>query len=233
MTEPGFASTAADASPKTFAEALDRLKHRGCLVLVVGQVGDEAKYLGCRRLLGDALLETRRRLFLTTDSDIATHPGAKATCGHMAPEDSHAIPYQTTARSAASTTETPTMSIQSESVDGSLDDFLKATRSAISRLESRADGFDPSELRVCVDDLDALIAHDDDVDIVEFVRDLREVVLESNGLCHAHLSRDVPGAPIDAIIRYFDAVVEVDSSDECRQRWHIRHSGITTSWLEL
>lgn len=233
MNEPGFASSPADASPQTFAEALDQLKRQGCLVLVVGQVGDDAKYAGCRRLLGDALLETRRRLFLTTDSDISTHPGAKATCGHAAPEDSHAITYKTTARSAASVSESPTTAVKTDSVEGSLDDLMETMSQAVSRLESRADGFDPSELRICVDDLDAMIANDDDRDVVEFVRDLRELVLDARGLCHAHLSRDVPGVPVDAIIRYFDAIIEVDSSNAPRQRWHVRHSGITTDWLEL
>lgn len=233
MNEPGFASSPADASPQTFAEALDQLKERGCLVLVVGQIGDDAKYAGCRRLLGDELLDTRRRLFVTTDTDISTHPGAKATCGHAAPEDSHAITYKTTARGATTATESPTHAVETDTVKGDLDELLDVTQDAIARLESRADGFDPSELRVCIDDLDALIANDDDIDVVEYLRGIRELVLDANGLCHAHLSRDVPGAPVDAIVHFFDAIVEVDSQQEYRQRWHVRHSGITTDWLEL
>lgn len=234
MIGSGFASSPSDASPPTFAEALDQLKERGCLILVVGTVGDDAKYAGCRRLLGDQLSETRRRLFITTDTDLARHPGAKATCGHSSPADSRAINYQTAARSAAATTAAgDTMLVERETVDGTLDDLVSATDSAISELETQADGLEPGELRVCIDDLDTMIANDDDVDVVEFVRDLRTRMLDSNGMCHAHLSRNVPGAPVDAIVRYFDAIIEVDSSNTPRQRWHVRHAGITTDWLEL
>lgn len=233
MLGSGFASSPADASPATFAEALDQLKTQGCLVLVVGPVGDDAKYAGCRRLLGDQLSEARRRLFITTDAGLSTHPGAKATCGHCDPADSRSITYETTARSATATTDDPTMLVENEAVDSDLGDVVEATHDAISALDRRAGGLDPGELRVCVDDLDAMIAHDDDIDVVEFVRDLRSAVLDAKGMCHAHLSRDVPGAPVDALVRYFDAIVEVDSSGTPRQRWHVRHAGITTDWLEL
>lgn len=234
MIGSGFASSPADASPPTFAEALDQLKERGCLVLVVGTVGDDAKYAGCRRLLGDELSETRRRLFITTDTDLAYHPGAKATCGHSSPADSRSITYQTAARNGATTaTSGDTMLVENETVDGSLDDLVAATDTAISSLDSQANGLDPGELRICVDDLDTMIANDDDIDVVQFVRDLRKRVLDSNGMCHAHLSRNVPGAPVDALVRYFDAILEVDSTNTPRQRWHVRHAGITTDWLEL
>lgn len=233
MIGQGFASSSSNVSPSTFAEALDRLKSRGCLVLVVGPVGDDAKYAGCRRLLGDELSETRRRLFLTTDRSVANHPGAKATCGHSEPTDSRAITYKTGARGTAAAPMESTLQIENEVVHGDLDDLLAVTESAIVGLETRAGEFEPGELRVCVDDLAALIAHDDDVAVVEFISALRERILDASGLGHAHLSRDVPAAPVDAIACLFDAILEVDSSDECRQRWHVRHAGISTDWLEL
>lgn len=233
MIGQDIAAAPADASPATFGEALDQLKSRGCLILVVGPVCGDAKYAGCRRLLGDELTETRRRLFVTTDTDVGAHPGAKATCSHSSPADSRAVTYRTTARGATATANNPTMLAENETVDGDLDELLAATDDAITALDEHADGLAPAELRVCLDDLDAMIANDDDIDVVEFVRELRRHVLDVNGMCHAHLSRDIPGAPIDALVRYFDAIVEVDADVDYRQRWRIRHTGITTDWLEL
>lgn len=233
MIGQSFASPQTTASPATFAEALGQLKERGCLVLVVGAVGDDAKYVGCRRLLGDELSRPRRRLFLTTDSDIDKHPGAKATCGHGDPDDSRAITYRTAARTATSLESDQSMRVQTDVVDDGIDTLTEVTSSAIADLETRAGGFDAGELRVCIDDLETIIANDDDVEVVEFISTLRDRVLESNGLAHAHITRTAPGIPVDAILPYFDAILEVDSRDECRQRWHVRDAGITTEWLEL
>lgn len=233
MIGQSFASPQTDASPATFAEALGQLKERGCLVLVVGTVGDDAKYVGCRRLLGDELSRSRRRLFLTTDSDVTNHPGARATCGHGDPGDSRAITYRTSARTATALESDAPMRVETDVVDGGIDTLMDTTESAIEALETRAGGFEPGELRVCIDDLETIIANDDDVDVVEFISTLRDRVLESNGMAHAHITRTAPGIPVDAILPYFDAILEVDSRDECRQRWHVRDAGITTEWLEL
>lgn len=232
MIGQSFAPPPSDSSPSTFAEALDRLKSRGCLVLVVGPVGGDAKYVGCRRLLGDELSRTRRRLFVTTDSDVTKHPGAKATCSHSSPADSRAISYKTSARCATALESTDSLEIEETVVDGDLQQLSTATAVALQELESRADGVDPGELRVCIDDLGSIIANDD-VEVVGFVRELRQRVLSAGGMCHAHIPKNVPGAPVDAILPYFDAILEVDSSDICRQRWHVRDAGITTDWLEL
>lgn len=233
MIGQSFASPNTDASPATFAEALGQLKERGCMVLVVGAVGDDAKYAGCRRLLGDELSRPRRRLFVTTDSDIDKHPGARATCGHGDPNDSRAITYRTTARTATALESETSMQVDTAVVEDGIDALTDATEAAIDDLESRAGGFESGELRVCIDDLETIIANDDDVEVVEFISTLRERVIESNGMAHAHITRTAPGIPVDAVLPYFDAILEVDSRNECRQRWHIRNAGITTEWLEL
>lgn len=233
MLGSGPGSSADSASAQTFAESLHELKQQGCLVLVTGQVGDDAKYAGCRRLLGDDLVETRRRLFLTTDTELSNHPGAKATCAHAHPDDSHAIRYVTAARSSATRAPTATLDVERDTVEATLEAVLSKATDAVSRLHERADGFGPSELRVCLDDLDTLIACHDDVTVIEFVQGLRELVLEHRGMCHAHLSRSAPGVPVDALMPYFDAVLEVDSGEDYRQRWHIPESDVSTEWLEL
>jgi len=232
MIGQDFGSSPADASPPTFAEALDQLKAHGCLVLVVGPIGDDAKYAGCRRLLGDDNTKSRRRLFIETSTNGIPARGAGPNCSHGGPANAHTLTYETSARGAAATASDSSNPTQHVSVEGTLDDLLEAADASMESLAD-ADGFDPAELRVCVDDLDAMIANDADIDVVEFLRDLRALVLEHNGMCHAHLSRNVPGAPIDAIVHYFDAIVEVDSSNVPRQRWTIRHTGIKTDWLEL
>lgn len=233
MIGQGFAPSPTDASPSTLAEALDRLKSRGCLVLVVGPVGDDAKYAGCRRLLGDELSMTRRRLFVTTDSDVTKHPGAKATCTHRSLADSRAINYRTPARSTTAQEAMDALKIEETVVEGDLQRLSSEIAAALQKLDSRADGLEPGELRVCIDDLGSIIANDDTVEVVEFVSELRQLVLSTGGMCHAHIPRNIPGSPVDAILRYFDAILEVESRDECRQRWHIQDAGITTGWLEL
>lgn len=233
MIGQSFSPPRSNTSPASFAEALDQLKERGCLVLVVGAVGDDATYAGCRRLLGDELSHPRRRLFLTTDSDVSKHPGARATCGHSDPSDSRAITYMTTARTATSVDPDASMQVDTAVVDGSIEWLTSATEAAVDDLEARAGDLEPGELRVCIDDLEAIIANDDDVEVVEFIRTLRQRVLDAHGMGHAHITRTAPGIPVDAILPFFDAILEVDSQEDCRQRWHVRDAGITTEWLEL
>lgn len=233
MIGQSYASPRSDASPPSFGETLGQLKERGCLVLVVATVGDDAKYAGCRRLLGDELSLPRRRLFVTTDADVSKHPGVRATCSHGDPADSRAITYRTTARSATAAEPDASMDVGTDVVDGGIEALTSATEVAIDDLEARADGLEAGELRVCIDDLETIIANDDTVEVVEFIETLRQRLRATSGMGHAHITRSAPGIPVDAILPYFDAILEVDSRTEYRQRWHVRDAGITTEWLEL
>lgn len=219
---------------ETFSEALDDLKDRGSMVLLVGPVGNEAMYAGCRRFLGDELVEDRRRLFVMTDGQIEHHQGAKATCKHQPPADAHAINYRTQARSVATATASDHTDIPAETVEGDLDDLYEHIEDAVERLERRADGFESGEFRLCLDSVDALLAHNDDEDVLEFVERVESLVHEHCGMAHVHLPVDFASAPVERFSSVFDAIVEVETGNNAfRQRWHLQDLGISTGWLKL
>ncbi|MFC7165834.1 DUF7504 family protein [Halospeciosus flavus] len=226
----GYAEETAEA----FSDALDDLKAQGSTLLLLGPVGGDAMYAGCRRLLGDELVEDRRRLFVMTDGQIEHHQGAKATCKYQPPADAHAINYRTQARSVASATATDHTDIPAETVEGGLDELYDRIEAAVERLDDRADGLEPGELRLCLDSVDSLLAHENDEDVFEFLDRVEALVDQYNGMAHVHLPLDFGSAPVDQFADAFDAIVEVEAGDNAyRQRWHLQDLGLSTGWLKL
>lgn len=225
--------TARPEEASTFADALDELKRRGSAILVLGPVGSGVSDAICQRMLGDTLLEDRRRLFVMTDSTIESHAGARATCECLRPDNSQAITYRTGTRSVAAPGTTGIDAVPSTTVDGDLDELMDEIRESIERFDRQADDLDASELRVCLDSVDSLLAHHDDVDVVEFVEEFADYVRAHDGMAHVHLSNGFGVASVDALTPHFDAIVEVEERDEYCQRWHISEHDLTTSWLSL
>lgn len=214
--------------PETFAGALDDLKQEGALLLVLESAGSEASSAGCRRMLGDDAMDDRRRLFVLTDADSRAHQGVRAVGDDTG---QRAVAYRTTARSAVAASGTDA-SIPTNTVDSDPGALADAVDDELAAL-APSDGFEPGQLRVCVDALDEMITNDDLLDVLEFTKALKERVHDANGIAHVHVGNHVPAIAVEGLLPQFDAVVEVADDDDPRQRWHLPDESLSTRWLEL
>jgi hypothetical protein len=216
------------SSPETFADTLEDLKQTGCMVLVVEAEG-AAAHEGCDRLLGADELEDRRRLFVQTDAATSSRLTAAGRRDRTAERVAR---LQTTSRTAATAENRPASMGADATVATDVAALAADAREAVDAL-APADGFEPGQLRVCVDALGDMVAATDPADATGFVADVRELVDEHDGLGHVHVTQETPGEAAEALLPQMDAVVEVAGEDDARHRWHLPDESLTSAWFEL
>jgi hypothetical protein len=202
---------------EVFADALAELKERGCMLLLAGR-GDAARRGACRRLLGQSVAESRRRLFVLTGG-ADTHP-------HSQEPGATTVAYDTTVRSAAAA---PAGETADRTVDGSLGDLHAAVAEGIDDIDRDAGGLGPGQLRLCLDSADSLLAEEDSATVFRFLHGLRGVVRDADAMCHVHLPVAFDAEDVQLLTPLFDAVIE--TRPDGRHRWHLREPELTTDWL--
>lgn len=206
----------------TFARTLGTLKKEGSNVLLVGAEATRTHETACRRLLGATERDHRYRLFITSDQGVGCgeEDGAESERVHTI-DYSHAVP-EAGSEPAPDGDRTPIGALGIEIVE-TIDEFAED-----------ADGFAPSELRVCVDSLVPLLQEYDPQSVFRLLHMLTSRVDQARGMGHYH----VPLAPDhDAVNLFepmFDAIVTVRSRGGTeQQQWYLREAETTTDWLEL
>lgn len=215
-------------SPETFADTLGDLKQTGCMALVVEDEGAPV-HEGCDRLLGADDHEDRRRLFVQTDAATSSR---LAAAGRRDRRTERVARLQTTNRTATTADSQPNSPGGASAVATSVDGLAADSREAVDALEP-SDGFDPGQLRICVDALGDMVAATDTADAAGFVADVRDMVDEHDGLAHVHVTQGTPGEAAEALLPQMDAVVEIAGEDEARHRWHLPDESLTSAWFEL
>lgn len=213
--------------PATFAAALDDLKSAGCLLLVLEAGGSDAGGDGCRRLLGGDDGRARKRVFVRSDAD--THTTSSTPTGDD--PDERTVVYRSGARDATAATP-PEPSLPSSAVATDVDALADRVASEAEAL-APLDGYDPGQLRVCMDALGTLLDDDDLLSVLEFTKALGDLARERDAIAHVHVGQHVPGIAVEGLLGQFDAVVEVTGDDDPRQRWHLPDESLSTRWLEL
>lgn len=175
-------------------------------------------------MLGETAVEDRRHLFVRTDA--TESPRARSA----APSKRQTVVYGTGARATAAATSSTAES--ATTVDGGADALVAATDEEVAEL-APGDGFEPGQLRVCVDGVGELVADTDLAAVLSFVERVRATVTESNGIGHVHVDDSVPATAIEGLLEQFDAVVEVRENEDPRQRWHLPEESVSTEWLDL
>ncbi|RQG90513.1 DUF7504 family protein [Natrarchaeobius chitinivorans] len=199
----------------TFAHELRTLKHKGSNLLLVGS-GSGAHEAVCPRLCGQSAHESRYRLFVTDDAARCTD--------HRGDGQVRTIEYTDPASGTGGSDgdRTPLGYLGTEIID-TIDEF-----------EEDVGGFEPSELRVCVDSLVPLLQEYDTEDVFRLVHVVTARVEQARGMGHYHLpvSRDH-----DAVVLLepmFDAVVELRTRGNTHeQQWHLRDQDTETDWIRL
>lgn len=215
-------------SPVAFGDALDELKTAGCSLLVVEPASGDAGHVGCDRMLGEDVTADRRRLFVQTDAAHSTHRGGV----DQQSGDSRTVVYDTTARTATTEQVANGATEATTTVSDDLESLADVAGTELDAL-APASGFEPGQLRVCVDSFGGLLAAEDLAAAANCVDRLRRVVTARNGMVHLHVSRQVPVNAVEALLPEFDAVVEVADAENPRQRWHLLDESLSTAWLEL
>jgi hypothetical protein len=208
-----------DGRAETFAEALSALKRRGSSLLVVGTAGSESFGAACDRLCGDDT-DDRRRLYVRTN-------GEQTPSSSTVP--SRTVRYATGTRSAAAADAGESRSADVV-VDGGLADLQGAVDDAVRALRPH-DGYEPAELRVCLDSVDALLSCHDDERVFQFVHALAGRTREARGMCHVRLPVAMDDEHVQLLAPLFDAVIEVRPGGQ--QRWHLHDPDLTTEWLPV
>lgn len=212
-----------------FSRAMTVLKRRGSNILVVGQGGTDAHVEACSRLVGEA--RPRRRLFVFTDSaqglERRLPPGEHDGGSVRVVDCTSAVRSAAATAAASSGPERETVALADLAALG------EAINDSIEEFERHSGGFEPAELRVCVDSLRPLLAEHGDREVFRFLHALTDRVREARGMGHFHVpvARDEETARL--LEPLFDAVVEVRAGPTPEQRWHLRSRNITTDWLPL
>lgn len=204
----------------TFARTLGTLKQEGSNILLVGAETTGAHRTACRRLLGGTEQESRYRLFVTGEGD-------GCGCNDSATTDRvQTVDYSRKgddADSDAETDEEPSLGALGIEIVEAIDEFADA-----------ADGFGPSELRVCVDSLVPLLQEYDSEAVFRLLHVTTSRVDQARGMGHYHLPLNPDHDAVNLLEPMFDAVVTVRSrqgTDE--HQWYLREADTTTDWLEL
>lgn len=219
------------ACPDAVADTLDAFEEDGCVLLVLEESGGDAVRTGCDRMLGESHAD-RRRLFVQTPAASSSRLSA---AGREDRATERVVHFDTASRAADTASDTeagPRPGSANRTVATDADELLADTEEAIDALAPTA-GFDPGQLRVCVDGVADMLAATDTRTVVQYVAAVAERVRDRNGIGHLHVTQRTPGPAAEALFKQSDAVVEVADNDDPRQRWHFPDESVSTDWLTL
>lgn len=214
-------------SPVEFTSYLTELKHRGCNLLVTGEVAERVTRQATRKLLGSAA-ERRRRVLVLADRD-ATDGDAFLPHG-VEPDDRDVtiIACHAGARSAAASAPT------AEHGGSDLADLQAEVCSATTGYEIEAGGLDAAELRLGVVSVTTLLDRYDHDAVAHALDAVTSQVRRVRGMGHYHLPVPDDADEVTALAPLFDARIELRKLDGAppQQRWHVPEYG-TTTWVAL
>ncbi|WP_227375787.1 DUF7504 family protein [Haladaptatus halobius] len=206
----------------TFTEWLAGLKSHGSNLLVTGDVPSETSAAFSRTLFGEG---QRTRVLALTD------PTALDADAHLPASsddpNTRVVDRRIDRRAAAATATTASSEFDRETL-------RTEVISAIGRCGVEVGGFDPAELRLGVDSVEALSGGDDLVTLEQFLRSLTAIVRGSSGMAHYHLRLSDDDPLVDDLSSLFDARIELRKRPgRAEQRWHVPALDETTHWVEL
>lgn len=221
-----------------FTAELSQLKRQGASVLVVGSVRTEQRRDVCQRLLGQATVQPRRRVLVSTT-------GEGHNMSHLVGDTESAtttrVSYETHSRSAAaSNTDSQPMESVSVSTDESpvttatLADLGIAISNAIEEFERDATSLAPGELRVAVDSLVPLLEEYGAERVFKFAHLTNGRTRDADGMIHYHLPMDRDSDVVSVLTPVFDIVIELrDRNGAFQERWTINDGDHSSGWLSI
>ena len=219
-----------------FSQRLQRLKQRGCNLLVVGSVPDSVFSLASNQMLGDPALH-RHRLFVLTDADTSTARGRlPAASTSSITETTKIVDHVPSARSAVAQAGAATGRISAERVyDEDLDTLCTRVADTIETWECREGQFEPGRFRLCFDSLRPIVDGYSRKAVSRFLDRLTAEVRGVRGMGHFILPVERDDEAVDWLTPTFDAVVELRTVNDTREqeRWYLPEENLTTDWITL
>ncbi|ADB60599.1 hypothetical protein Htur_1714 [Haloterrigena turkmenica DSM 5511] len=204
-----------------FAQTLARLKRDGSNVLLVGAETTDIHTALCHRLLGETDDGARYRLFVTDGCE----PLAKTN------DETDERTVRTIDYSALDPAATADAELRGRTPLGTLGIEIA---DAIDGFQGDADGLEPSQLRVCVDSLVALLEEHTVEKVFRLLHMTTSRVDTLQGMGHYHLPLDRDHEAVHLFEPLFDAVVETRVRDGvAEQRWELRDREAPTDWLSV
>jgi|GEM_PF-858016 len=232
---------------EAFAEHLAALKREGAAVLV--RADPRAEDAACHRLLGEPGLDRRHVLVSTasTERTLSRYEPRETESHRLGVVDASGGRYTRSAAAAAPTASDMQTGAEATpswqtTVDGPTEfsAILDAVDDHVERLFPATDAIGPGELRVCLDNLDALLdAVDGDEateeDVFTFLHVLTNRVRERGGLVHVHVSAGIADSLVARYEPLFDATVDAETGPggRVRQKWRLLDVGLESAWLTL
>ncbi|WP_254763902.1 DUF7504 family protein [Natrinema marinum] len=206
-----------------FARTLGTLKRDGSNILLVGSVPTDVHETACQQMLGSTERHSRYRLFVTDSDDRA----ACSATGDAASERVRTIEYSATetepAENLAAAGSQPSPAALGIRIVETIDQFAET-----------AGGFEPSELRVCVDSLVPLLEDYDAETVFRLLHIATARVGKARGMGHYHVPLEPDHEAVSLLEPMFDAVVTVRSRNgTAEQQWYLREADTESDWLEL
>lgn len=224
-----------DCSSHEFQEVLQRLKQRGCNLLVTGAVSEEVTVQATRTLLGAPDADRKRVVALSDSRRGNIHERLPPGVGSDHP-DVWIIDQDAKQRSVPQAARSVGVDLPTGTADqGALNQLREEIIAAINYF-GEADGqLAPTELRLSVSSLGRL-AHEYDVDsVARFVRSVSAMVQGVRGMAHYHLTRPDDDEVVNRLSSLFDARIELRQREglPTEQRWHVPQNDQTTDWIRL
>lgn len=208
----------------TFSRALDALKRDGSNILLVGEEADAAHETVCRRLFGPPERESVYRLQVSGEG---TRVACESACHAAESNWLRTIDYSGLATEQGAD---PSVRGGPESPRELGIELVEA----VDEFADAADGFEPAELRVCVDSLVPLCRECGIETVFRLLHLATSRVDRARGIGHFHLPLARDRGVVSLVEPLFDAVVTVRSRDGIvEQRWSLRDPALSTGWLEL
>lgn len=218
----------------SFARSLQDLKRRGSNLLVVGSPAEQARNAATRRLLGDGVTETRRRLFVFTD---ATHTDARIGNGAISPETVRVIDRTTETRNTAAAVPTASTSdrlARRQIETTQLGSLAWCIEEEIRTLDDYAGELSSGELRLCFDSLAPLLSEHEGETVRRFAQTVGNRVRAANGMAHYHLPVARSEPVVETLAPVFDAIIQLRVRDGLPEhRWELRDGEFESSWIPL
>ena len=208
----------------TFSQELSALKREGSNILLVGDATENAHVHACRRLLGQSRDEPRRRLFVFTDGHSACERIPEDGCGPTRiVRQGEEAEFTDHPGVPESVVDSRMLSALGTEIIASVDEF-----------EEDSDGFDPAELRVCVDSVAPLLEEHPPENVFRLLHMVTSRIRQASGMGHFHLDVDRDSDAVHLLEPLFDAVVEVrEEGGSVEHRWHLRDQEVSSGWINL
>lgn len=228
---------AVDGIGRDFAATLEELKHRGCSLLVTGDVDSRTRAKQTRRLFGDPTIDRERVLVLTDTSRrqcIDTLPPGM-TPDHPSVHLLNHRESRAVSVWAASDEADVSSRLESETgVDG-LTGLRDAITDTIAGIQTRTTFLAAGALRLGLTDLSVLLDLYGIDATKSFVRATSSEIRDARGMGFCYLSVSSDDPIVRALLPFFDIHIELrePAANPTRHRWHLCAYDLSSAWLPV